>query len=84
MECLSLNAHIYKYSKTVHIDNTLINKTFLCVWGGRNVSTDLKVSTVASKYIDSLPIHTSQKIVEMNDDHFVFSLHVNVSEELIR
>ena len=44
----------------------------------------LKVSTVASKYIDSLPIHTSQKIVEMNDDHFVFSLHVNVSEELIR
>ena len=44
----------------------------------------LKVSTVASKYIDSLPIHTSQKIIEMNDDHFVFSLHVNVSEELIR
>jgi len=33
MECLSLNAHIYKYSKTVHIDNTLINKTFY-VCGG--------------------------------------------------
>ncbi|NRA13753.1 MAG: WYL domain-containing protein [Crocinitomicaceae bacterium] len=44
----------------------------------------LKVSKVASKYIDSLPIHSSQKIVEMNDDHFVFSLRVNVSEELIR
>ena len=44
----------------------------------------LKVSSVASKYIDSLPIHSSQKVVEMNDDHFVFSLLVNVSEELIR
>ena len=44
----------------------------------------LKVSTVASKYIDSLPIHHSQKVLEMNEDHFVFSLIVNISEELIR
>lgn len=44
----------------------------------------LKVSIVASKYIDSLPIHSSQKVVEMNEDHFIFSLRVNVSEELIR
>jgi predicted DNA-binding transcriptional regulator YafY len=44
----------------------------------------LKVSLVASKYLDSLPIHTSQRVVEMNNDHFIFSLNVNVSEELIR
>lgn len=44
----------------------------------------LKVSLVASKYIDSLPIHHSQKLNEMNKDHFVFTLHVNISEELIR
>lgn len=52
-----------------------------------NTSPDkvkLKVSIVASKYIDSLPIHHSQKVIEMNEDHFVFSLHVNISEELIR
>ncbi len=44
----------------------------------------LKVGTVAAKYLDSLPIHPSQKVKEMNDDHFVFSLFVSVTEELIR
>lgn len=44
----------------------------------------LKASTVASKYLDSLPLHSSQKIVEMHDDGFTFGLVVNVSEELIR
>lgn len=44
----------------------------------------LKVGTVAAKYLDSLPIHPSQKVKEMNDDHVVFSLHVSVTEELIR
>lgn len=44
----------------------------------------LKVSIVAAKYLDSLPIHSSQKVIEMNDDNFIFSLEVNISEELIR
>lgn len=44
----------------------------------------LKVGTVAAKYLDSLPIHPSQKIKEMNEDYFVFSLKVSVTEELIR
>lgn len=44
----------------------------------------LKVSSVAAKYLDSLPIHSSQKVIEMNDDNFVFALEVIVSEELIR
>lgn len=44
----------------------------------------LKVSLVASKYLDSLPIHASQKVVEMQENYFVFSLKVNISEELIR
>lgn len=44
----------------------------------------LKASTVASKYLDSLPLHSSQKIIEMHDDGFTFGLLVNVSEELIR
>ena len=44
----------------------------------------LKTTIVAAKYIDSLPLHHSQKVSEMNEDNFVFSLMVNVSEELIR
>ena len=48
------------------------------------VKVVLEVENVAAKYLDSLPIHHSQKIVEMNDDHFVFSLFVKVTEDLIR
>ena len=43
-----------------------------------------KAKSVASKYIDSLPFHASQKVIEMNDEGFTFELTVNVSEELIR
>ncbi|MBL1281109.1 MAG: WYL domain-containing protein [Fluviicola sp.] len=53
--------------------------------GNKQPSTvQLKTSTVAAKYLDSLPLHHSQKVIEMNDDYFVFSLTVNISEELIR
>jgi len=41
-------------------------------------------TSIASKYIDSLPFHASQKVVKMNDAGFTFELKVNVSEELIR
>lgn len=44
----------------------------------------LRVNTVAAKYLDSLPLHASQRVREVNDDHFIFSLKVNISEELIR
>lgn len=44
----------------------------------------LNVGIIAAKYLDSLPIHPSQKIKEMNEDHFVFELRVSVTEELIR
>ena len=44
----------------------------------------LKTTTVAAKYLDSLPLHHSQKVVEMQKDYFMFSLYVSISEELIR
>lgn len=44
----------------------------------------LEVENVAAKYLDSLPIHHSQKVVEMKDKHIVFSLFVKVTEDLIR
>ncbi len=44
----------------------------------------LKTTIVAAKYLDSLPFHHSQKVVEMQKDYFIFSLYVSISEELIR
>jgi len=44
----------------------------------------LKVGNIAAKYLDSLPIHPSQKVKEMNANFFVFQLNVSVTEELIR
>lgn len=44
----------------------------------------LKASPVAAKYLDSLPLHASQKIVSMEQDHWIFGLTVGISEELIR
>lgn len=44
----------------------------------------LKATLVASKYLDSLPLHPSQKVIEFNDDNVVFQLVVTISEELIR
>ncbi len=44
----------------------------------------LKAGTVAAKYLDSLPLHASQKVREMSDDYFIFELRVTISEELIR
>jgi predicted DNA-binding transcriptional regulator YafY len=43
-----------------------------------------EATVVASKYVDSLPFHSSQKVIQMKDNGFVFSLEVNISEELIR
>lgn len=44
----------------------------------------LEVSTVAARYLDSLPLHASQKVIEMKDEGFIFGLNVNITEELIR
>lgn len=45
----------------------------------------LKATSLASKYLDSLPIHPSQKVVKLeNDGSCIFELNVAVTEELIR
>jgi predicted DNA-binding transcriptional regulator YafY len=43
-----------------------------------------KASELASKYIDSLPLHGSQKVDKMLEDGYIFSLYVIITEELIR
>lgn len=45
----------------------------------------LRATALASKYLDSLPIHESQRIVELNKDGSAsFELNVAITEELIR
>ena len=73
-------------SQTIDFDPDNYFKHAVGITSGNTAPTDvrLKVSLVAAKYLDSLPIHASQKVVEMNQDHFIFCLKVNISEELIR
>ena len=56
------------------------------ITGGNTEPFDVRLKTtiVAAKYLDSLPFHHSQKVVEMNENNFIFSLRVSISEELIR
>ena len=44
----------------------------------------LHATEVASKYLDSLPLHSSQQVIATDKKGYTFSLEVNVSEELIR
>jgi len=73
-------------SQPIDFDPDNYFKHAVGITSGNTAPTDvrLKVSLVAAKYLDSLPIHASQKVVEMNQDHFIFCLKVNISEELIR
>lgn len=48
------------------------------------VEIKFKAKNVAAKYIDSQPFHQSQKVMESNVDFTIFSLFVQISEELIR
>lgn len=43
-----------------------------------------EANTVAAKYIQSQPFHTSQKVVTTSETSVTFSLEVNISEELVR
>ena len=72
-------------SQPIDFDPDNYFKHAVGITSGNTAPTDvrLKVSLVAAKYLDSLPIHASQKVVEMNQDHFIFCLKVNISEELI-
>lgn len=44
----------------------------------------LEATIVASKYLESQPLHQSQTVEKRTDEKVVFSLLVNISEELIR
>lgn len=75
-----------KSNRPIDFDPDNYFKHAVGITSGNSMPEDviLKVGSVAAKYLDSLPIHPSQKVKEMNDDHFVFSLRVSITEELIR
>lgn len=43
-----------------------------------------KASTIASKYIETQPFHSSQKVIKQGKNKSVFELEIYVSEEFIR
>jgi predicted DNA-binding transcriptional regulator YafY len=45
---------------------------------------ELKANNIASKYIESQPFHSTQKVVKVGKNKTLFSLKVIVTEELIR
>jgi len=84
MEDLEISKEILVRPEGFDSDNYF--KHAIGITSGNTVPEDviLKVGPVAAKYLDSLPFHNTQKLIELNDDYALFSLKVNVSEELIR
>ena len=84
MEDLVVTSEVAKTPIDFNSDNYF--KHTIGISGGNKAPEDVHLQTtiVAAKYLDSLPLHQSQKVVEMNEDNFVFSLKVTISEELIR
>lgn len=75
-----------KSSKPIDFDPDNYFKHAVGITSGNSLPEKvlLEVGIIATKYLDSLPIHPSQKIKEINEDHFVFQLNVSITEELIR
>lgn len=75
-----------KSSKPIDFDPDNYFKHAVGITSGNSLPEKvlLEVGIIAAKYLDSLPIHPSQKIKEINEDHFVFQLNVSITEELIR
>lgn len=73
-------------SKPVDFDPDNYFKHAVGITGGNKEPFNLiiQVDNVAARYLDSLPIHSSQKVIEMGEDYFKFSLLVTESEELKR
>lgn len=84
MEDLEVTSEVVERPKNFNPDNFF--KFAIGITSGNNSPQQIKLKTtiLAAKYLDSLPLHVSQKVIEMKDDYFVFSLTVNISEELIR
>ncbi len=65
-------AKIYQYNYGISIDSDLKPEKVI-------ISTD----TIQAKYIKSLPIHSSQKIIEETDSDVVFQLDLKLGDELV-
>lgn len=84
MEGLELGLETMDRPRDFNPDNYFKHAIGITSGNDKPVEVRLKVDSVAAKYLDSLPLHTSQKVREMHNDHMIFTLKVNISEELIR
>ncbi|SNR51025.1 Predicted DNA-binding transcriptional regulator YafY, contains an HTH and WYL domains [Lutibacter agarilyticus] len=65
-------SELYQYNYGISIDNELKPEKVI-------FSTD----TIQAKYLKSLPIHSSQKIIEETDSNIVFQLDLKLGDELV-
>lgn len=84
MEELELSHETMERPRDFNPDNYFKHAIGITSGNDQPVEVRLKVNPIAAKYLDSLPLHPSQKVKEMHDDYFIFTLNVNVSEELVR
>lgn len=63
---------LYKYNYGISIDNDLKPEKIILI-------TD----TIQAKYLMSLPIHHTQKIIEENESNVVFQLDLKLGDELV-
>ncbi|RXP60869.1 WYL domain-containing protein [Lutibacter sp. HS1-25] len=65
-------SELYQYNYGISIDNDLKPEKVI-----------LTTDTIQAKYLESLPIHSSQKIIEETDSNVVFQLDLKLGDELV-
>lgn len=65
-------AKMYQYNYGISIDNDLKPEKII-----------LRTDTIQAKYLKSLPIHSSQEIIEENESDVIFQLNLKLGDELV-
>jgi len=84
MEELETTAEVGERPRSFNPDNFFKHSIGITSGNEAPMEVKMEVETVAAKYLDSLPIHPSQRVIEVKDESYVFSLRVTYSEELVR
>ena len=81
--------HVEKSSNFILTDNFNVTKLYQYNYG-ISIDNDLKpekiilsTDTIQAKYLKSLPIHSSQKIIEETECNVVFQLDLKLGDELV-
>ncbi|MBQ0118016.1 MAG: WYL domain-containing protein [Flavobacterium sp.] len=83
------NLALAKLKSVVHKDYDL-RKEFQHIYGIQRVKGQqpqdiyLKLNSLAAKYLETLPLHKSQRVLERSEQGVTFSFHVAINTDLIK